>query len=57
MDSAAANRFFRNLPAGAAFHIAGLAPNLQSGVNQAWEIIASGTAWERVEQLRKLSRG
>ncbi len=46
-----------SLNAGAAFYIAGLAPDLQSGVNQAWEIIASGTAWERVEQLRKLSRG
>lgn len=44
-----------SLNAGAGLFIAGLAPDLQAGINQAWEIITSGSAWPRVELLRRFS--
>jgi anthranilate phosphoribosyltransferase len=38
--------------AGAALHVAGLAPDLRSGVRQARDILATGAAREKLEQLK-----
>ncbi len=45
------------LNAGAAIYTSGLADTLQSGVIQAGEVIASGEAVKRMEQLVKLTQG
>jgi anthranilate phosphoribosyltransferase len=39
--------------AGAALHVAGLEPTLRAGVERARDVLASGTAREKLEQLRR----
>ncbi|MEO7932022.1 MAG: anthranilate phosphoribosyltransferase [Chthoniobacterales bacterium] len=46
-----------SLNAGAGFVVTGAVPDLKTGIEKAWKIIESGAAWQRVEALRKLSRG
>lgn len=44
------------LNAGAAIYVAGLADSIAEGVAKAREIIASGAAWQRLEQLAELTQ-
>lgn len=45
------------LNAGAALHVCGLAEDFPAGVSAARQLLASGAAWKRVEQLAELTRG
>ena len=45
-----------SLNAAAGFVITGMAPDMKSGVEKAWTILDNGSAWTRVESLRKASR-
>jgi anthranilate phosphoribosyltransferase len=44
------------LNAAAGFVLTGAAPDLKTGTEKAWAIIEAGTAWPKVEALRKVSR-
>ncbi len=43
------------LNAGAAIYVAGLCDSIAGGIEQAGKVIASGSAWQRLEQLATLS--
>jgi anthranilate phosphoribosyltransferase len=44
------------LNAGAAIYVAGLADSIAAGVSRAREVIASGAAWQRLDQLAELTQ-
>ena len=45
------------LNAGAALHVAGLAPDIRAGVTTAMALLESGAAWERINSLAEITSG
>jgi len=55
-DAAAKARDLIALNAGAAIYVAGLTESIAEGVHRAREVIDSGAAWRKLEQLAELTR-